>query len=605
MIKPKNIERDTHEYDLVIVGGGISGALIANELAKKGLSILIIESGDSTSETQQGYQSYVDHFLANPIKTPNSAYPDNANSPSPAATSVVNVSKKPSLADGYFVQMGPQPFSSNYNRNLGGTTLHWMGTCYRMSPEDFELKTKFNVGQDWPISYSDIQDCYSNAEYEMGVAADVEEQQYLGIKFDDGYVFPMHSLPASYFDAQMIKKIDGDKINFGGKDYEIKVIRIPVGRNSIPNKHYNYQGRDGYQPVGSTGNPNIGLRCEGNSSCVPICPVQAKYNALKTLIKATKRGGVHIVTQSVASNILFDKEHKQVTGIHCKEYNNDGNPAFINKSYHGKVYIVAANAIETAKLMLASGAKDNSHQLGCNLMDHPYLLTWGLTKKPIGSFRGPGYTSGIPTLSNGSFRKDRGAFRVDIGNWGWNFSTFAPFSTLANLLGQNITGDKLKQALYDNCQRQARLGFMVEQLPRKYNRVRIDEKFTDALGNYRPVIHYKIDDYVVGGFSAATQLTKQIFKSMKIDNKTHYRKTEAGYVNGYSFHGAGHIVGTHRMGTADTNSVVDSYQRTWQYHNLYLAGCGSMPTIGTSNPTLTCAALSIRTARHLIDRYFK
>ena len=127
MANPKKMKQDPHEYDLVIVGGGINGALIANEMAKNGQSILIIESGDSTSQTQQGYQSYVDHFLANPIKTPNSAYPNNPNSPSPEATSVVAVDKKPSLADGYFVQMGPQPFSSNYNRNLGGTTLHWMG----------------------------------------------------------------------------------------------------------------------------------------------------------------------------------------------------------------------------------------------------------------------------------------------------------------------------------------------------------------------------------------------------------------------------------------------------------------------------------------------
>ena len=601
MIDIKNAETDPVQYDLVIVGGGISGALIANELSKKDQSILIIESGDATSHSQDGYQSYVDHFLGNPVKTPNSAYPDNPNSPSPEATSVVKVSEKPSYADGYFVQMGPQPFSSNYNRNLGGTTLHWMGTCYRMSPNDFNIKTRYKVGQDWPINYNDLQDCYSNAEYEIGVAADVEEQQYLGIKFDEDYVYPMHSLPPSYFDKQMIKEIDGSKITFDKKDYEIKVIRIPVGRNSIPNKHYNYQDRNGYQPLGSTGNPNIGLRCEGNSSCTPICPVQAKYNALKTLNKAKKRG-VRIITQNVASKILFDKDHKQVVGIYCKQYSNDGMPVVQHKIYKGKKYIIAANAIETAKLMLASGARDESNELGRNLMDHPYLLTWGLAKKPIGAFRGPGYTSGIPTLSDGSFRAHQSAFRVDIGNWGWNFSTFAPFSTVAQLLGDNITGKALKRAIYDSCQRQVRLGFMVEQLPSAQNRVEINEQYTDSIGNYRPIIHYHVDDYTVAGFAAATQFTDQVFKTMKIENKSQYNASDAGYIKGYSYHGSGHIVGTHRMGTSKDDSVVNSYQRTWQYHNLYLAGCGSMPTIGTSNPTLTCAALSIRTARHLIDQ---
>ena len=389
-----NAETDPVVYDLVIVGGGIVGALIANELSKKGQSILIIESGDATSHTQDGYQSYVDYYLGNPVKTPNSPYPDNPNSPSPEATSVVKVSEKPSLADGYFVQMGPQPFSSNYNRNLGGTTLHWMGTCYRMSPQDFKIKSLYQVGQDWPIGYEDLQDCYTNAEYEIGVSADVEEQQYLGIKFDDGYVYPMHSLPPSFFDKQMIREIDGSKITYDNQDYEIKVVGIPVGRNSMPNKRYNYQGRSGYQPVGSTGNPNIGLRCEGNSSCTPICPVQAKYSALKTLEKARKRG-VRIISQNVASKILFDAGHTRVEGIYCKQYSNDTLPVVTGKIYRGKNYIVAANAIENAKLMLASGAVDKSGELGCNLMDHPYLLTWGQTKNPIGSFRGPGYTSGV------------------------------------------------------------------------------------------------------------------------------------------------------------------------------------------------------------------
>ena len=69
----------------------------------------------------------------------------------------------------------------------------------------------------------------------------------------------------------------------------------------------------------------------------------------------------------------------------------------------------------------------------------------------------------------------------------------------------------MKQAIYDNCQRQARLGFMVEQLPSRDNRVEIDEKFTDALGNYRPVIYYHVDDYTVGGFEGCDPIHKAGF----------------------------------------------------------------------------------------------
>ena len=69
----------------------------------------------------------------------------------------------------------------------------------------------------------------------------------------------------------------------------------------------------------------------------------------------------------------------------------------------------------------------------------------------------------------------------------------------------------------------------------------------------------------------------------------------------YSFIGAGHIVGTHRMGTGAADSAVDSFQRSWEHENLFLAGCGSMPTVATSNPSLTMAALAFRTAEQILD----
>ena len=45
--------------------------------------------------------------------------------------------------------------------------------------------------------------------------------------------------------------------------------------------------------------------------------------------------------------------------------------------------------------------------------------------------------------------------------------------------------------------------------------------------------------------------------------------------------GAGHIVGTHRMGTCKENSVTKGTCQTWDHENLYLVGGGSMPTLGT------------------------
>lgn len=62
----------------------------------------------------------------------------------------------------------------------------------------------------------------------------------------------------------------------------------------------------------------------------------------------------------------------------------------------------------------------------------------------------------------------------------------------------------------------------------------------------------------------------------------------------------GHYAGTHAMGDLPATSVVDSDQRSWEHHNLFLLGSGSFPTMRTSNPTLTMAALALRTAERLI-----
>jgi choline dehydrogenase-like flavoprotein len=57
------------------------------------------------------------------------------------------------------------------------------------------------------------------------------------------------------------------------------------------------------------------------------------------------------------------------------------------------------------------------------------------------------------------------------------------------------------------------------------------------------------------------------------------------------------------MGTDRSNSAVDDMQRSWDHDNLYLVGCGSFPTVATANPTLTMAALALRTADHIVKNF--
>lgn len=53
---------------------------------------------------------------------------------------------------------------------VGGRATHWGGECPRYSPEDFRAKSLTGVGEDWPITYDDLEPYYAEAEREIGVS---------------------------------------------------------------------------------------------------------------------------------------------------------------------------------------------------------------------------------------------------------------------------------------------------------------------------------------------------------------------------------------------------------------------------------------------------
>ncbi|UAA39848.1 GMC family oxidoreductase [Paraneptunicella aestuarii] len=598
-------------FDVVIVGGGISGGVMAQKLVEqhqaanngKELKILILEAGTDTGKTFAGYNKYMSTFFTALAKIPNSPFPQNPNAPQPLVTDLAPIKNNQPLTSGYFVQRGPLPFGSTYTRALGGTTLHWLGTCLRMLPEDFHIKTEFGHGLDWPISYDELEPYYQKAEMVIGVSGNADEQNYhnidnpaVHIPFEKGYDYPMEKIPQSYFDNVLADGLQGMKVEMGGKVYPIDVVSTPQGRNGMP--------RNGFEPEGAVGNPDVGQRCEGNSNCVPICPVQAKYNALKTLVKAEKSGWVEIRSQSVAYKLDVCPSSNKISKVHYKHYETTESPDHTLHEVSGDIVVLASHAVENAKLMLASNVGNSSDMVGRNLMDHPTMLTWGLMPENIGAFRGPGSTSGIPSLRGGEFRKDHAAFRIEIGNWGWNWPTGAPIASVPNLVDEgNMFGTQLRDHMGSMFPRMFRFGFLVEQLPNVNNRVTIDPNYRDQLGNYRPVIDYNVTDYTRAGMAEAKRVSDQIFQRMGIEQFTEYNDSQPGYLTfegeGYTYNGAGHLVGTHIMGDDPRTSVVNKDQRSWDHPNLYLVGCGNMPTISTSNPTLTMTALTIWAAENV------
>jgi choline dehydrogenase-like flavoprotein len=295
----------------------------------------------------------------------------------------------------------------------------------------------------------------------------------------------------------------------------------------------------------------------------------------------------------------------------------------------GKIYVLAAHAIENAKLLLMSnnwnGIANSSDQVGRNLMDHPLYLSWALAPEPLFGYRGPLATSGIESLRDGEFRKYRSSFRMEIGNEGWNFSKGDPYTTALDYIQgtnntgtndggpngapQRLAGVQLAEKLNNILTRQFRIGCMFDQSPMAENRVTLDvtngkPNNVDGLGLPRPKVEYGLDPYTMEGFRMAAYVCSQVYQKMGAKEFTTTGMGSAGDFTyrgvNYHYYGAGHVVGTHRMGNESGSSVVDASQRSHDVPNLWIVGSGSFPTVCTANPTLTLMALAFKSADSII-----
>jgi choline dehydrogenase-like flavoprotein len=540
----------------VVVGAGFAGSLVAKVLGDNGFRVLVLEAGAEVN------QDAVGRFRTALVKSPLKPYRRTAAAPS----------------SDYLINTGPFAYSSPYLRMNGGTGTAWTGITPRMRPDDFHA-ADFGRGRDWPLSYAELEPHYRAAEWEIGIAADADEQrQHLPVA--DGYRYPMHALPRTYLDHAIASVVDGARVD--GR--ELLVVGTPQARNGIP--------VEGYLPDGH--------QCAGFASCVPICPENAKYTPHRT--QKQWSATVELRTRCVVNRVHAD-EFGRITKVSYQRYEDDTSGRHTRHTVEADVVVLAAHAIENAKLLLLSGLANSSDQVGRNLMDHPALLTWALMPQAIGPFRGPGSTTGIEAFRSGPDRAVRAPFRIEIGNWGWGWSAGSPDSDTAEFVAAGLRGPALREAVADRVSRQFTLQFEIEQEADPANRVTLGTDL-DPLGNPRPSIHYGLSNYVKDGLLAAKRVSDRIFELLGADDYTSYKPDEERYFEHdgepLRYWGAGHGGGTHVMGTSPRDSVVDQWQRCWDHPNLYAVGCGSMPSLGTSNPSLTMAALVLRTADHLV-----
>ncbi|MHC1479373.1 GMC family oxidoreductase [Frateuria aurantia] len=524
--------------EVVIIGAGVAGSMAAYKMAQAGIDVLVLESGPELDRDQ-----IVENFRNSPLKGDfMDPYPEKPWAPQP---------KFQPLDNGYLIQKGPSPYQAMYLRGVGGTTWHWAGEIFRLLPNDFRLKSLYGVGRDWPISYDDLEPYYHAAEVEMGVSGDTD------LDSPRSQPYPMSAIPLPYGQRRIQERM-------GEGRYAVSTLA--QARNSRE-----YDGRPA---------------CCGNNNCMPICPIGAMYNGGLTARKA-RDSGAQIISNAVVYRLEADARGR-IVAVHYLD------PMKVSHRVTGKTFILAANGIESPKLLLISaddrhpqGIANSSGQVGRNLMDHPASSVEFFADEPVWFGRGPQRPAAFNNFRDGDYRRDYASTRIDLA------ATNPVRYLTEKLVAQGYYGDALNDKLAYQSQHYVLLKSLFEMLPDPDNRVVVSKTAKDAWGIPRLEVHYAFPEYVNRAYDHCVQDFQHIVQTL--GGKEAVYSPRGVYANNQ------HITGTMLMGSDPTDSVVDGQCRSHDHENLFIVGTGIMPSSACVNSTLTGAALALMGTDHAMN----
>jgi fructose 5-dehydrogenase large subunit len=528
--------------DVIIVGTGIVGCLIAQQMLDSGLSVLMLEAGPRVDRWR-----IVENFRNLPPTLRlhfDAPYP-----PKPWAPHMESYTD--AAAAEYLQLEGPnaRAYRQGYVRYAGGATWHWAGICWRLTPEDMRLKSLYGVARDWDLDYDTLEPYYTRAEFAIGVCGPSD--------------------PALQWPPMRSKPYPMGPLPFGPGEQRFTDAAARLGLKNVPaaqarNSRIAYDGRP---------------PCCGNNNCIPVCPIAAKYDAATELPKIEAKGG-----RILANAVAYRVETGQKNVIQAVHYFDS------EKQSHrvtAKIFVLACNGIETPKLLLLSkdernpnGVANSSDQVGRNMMDQPKLVAELTLADPMWTGVGPVQGSSIMHTSQGDFRSKHGGALFRFNNLAR--SAFGGVAAVR----KGLVGKALDAEIRRLSACTAELTIEHELIPDPNNRLTLSNK-KDWLGINKPHIYYDVGDYVR---RSAKEYSVPIVRKLA---------AELGAIDvqvSREFTNSDHIMGGTIMGADAAASVVDTDCRAHDHQNLFLPGGGAMTTGGCGNSTLTMAALALKAA---------
>lgn len=549
----------THHPDVVIVGSGAGGAASAWALCKSGLSVLLIEAGPRFDPVRDYPQTHPDwERRGSPFSKKGQAqtlYDDLGSLKAEDArlSSYNAVMPRANLRENRTAEQG----GYLHVQGFGGSTLHFVGEAHRLHPESFHLRSRFGVGYDWPLSYTELEPYYVRVENMLGVAGPAKT----GGRPRSG---PL-PLPAHPFSPAAV---------------EVSRAGAQIGLTFEENTRAVLSASYDERPA-----------CNYCAQCSNGCPIGDKGSADVTFLRHAERTGkLQVRTNAQATHIELGKDGN-VRALH---YVRDG----ILYRQEAAIFILACGAVQTPRLLLAStnrdapnGVANGSGQVGRNFME---TLAWSST----GLLRGLTHSHmGLPADAVSWSENAPGAIEGIVGGCRYTSSVqelgfTGPISYAQRLVkGHGAEFMRRMREAFGSAITAAAVGAVI---PDERSKVTLSTEQKDAHGVPLPVISSVLTQNSIQMLHHMRARCRAILQVAGVDTLL----AEGG---SWDIFKATHVFGTAKMGYDAETSVTNPYGRSHDHPNLFVSDSSVFASSGGGeSPSLTISALALRQAESLI-----
>jgi choline dehydrogenase-like flavoprotein len=515
-------------YDVIIIGTGAGGGTLAWKLAPSGKKVLLLERGDFVPREKANWD------------------PRKVN-----VEGLYQTKEKWRDSDG-------KELHPHTNYYVGGNTKFYGAALFRLRQEDFgEIKHHGGISPAWPITYSDLEPYYLQAErlYEVH-----------GTRGEDPTDPPAsgpYPFPAVSHEPR-IQQLSDDFARLG-----LRPFHVPVGvMLDEKNKHAS--------------------RCIRCNTCDGFpCLVNAKSDAQTCAVDpALKHANVTLLTNAKVERLETNGSGREVSKVIVQR-----NGA--TEAYTASIVVVSCGAINSAALLLRSasdkhprGLANSSDTVGRHYMGHVNSVLMAISKCPN------------PTI----FQKTLGVNDFYFGSKEWEYP-MGHISFVGKLDGETLRAGAPAIAPGFTLELMANhsLDFWLtsEDLPDPNNRVTLDREGHIVL-SYRPNNeegHQRL-------IAKLKQLMQQQTKCTHHGHECHVGLFARSLFVGQRIPLAGvaHQNGTIRFGRDPRTSALDANCKAHGVDNLYVVDGSFFPSSAAVNPALTIMANALRVGDRILER---